>query len=280
MQMSDEILADGVFEAAKQSRPIIESGMLAWVGKGALAIIDQGLLSGSNFLLAVLLARWLNPNEYGAFALGFSIFLFLSGLHNAFFLEPMSVLGPESYSDCLSRYIKKLLGLHFVLAVFLSMLTVAAIPFLRFFAAGQPVRSALWGVSVAVPLILFQWLCRRAAYLRLAPGLAAASSASYCLALVLLLLVFNKQGWLSPFTGFLIPSLATFPAILTLLVFLPKRTNSQPGPSNSEIVRQHWRYGRWVVGGDRRQLAFWKCLLHHRRGIAPDGGFGGVSGPT
>ncbi len=161
----------------------------------------------------------------------------------------MSVLGPESYSDCLSRYIMKLLGLHFVLAVFLSMLTVAAIPFLRFFAAGQPVRSALWGVSVAVPLILFQWLCRRAAYLRLAPGLAAASSASYCLALVLLLLVFNKQGWLSPFTGFLIPSLATFPAILTLLVFLPKRTNSQPGPSNSEIVRQHWRYGRWVVGG-------------------------------
>ena len=249
MQLSDEILADGVFEGEKPTRQTLSARQLAWLGKGTLAITDQGLLSGSNFLLGVLLARWLTPNQYGAFALGFSIFLFLSGLQNAFFLEPMSVLGPESYPDCLAGYVRKLLGLHFVFALLLSMLTVAAIPFLRFFSAGQPVRSALWGVSVAVPLILFQWLCRRAAYLRLAPGLAAASSATYCLALILLLLVFNKHGWLSPFTGFLIPSLATFPAILTLLMFLPKKTNSHPGPSNSEIARQHWRYGRWVVGG-------------------------------
>jgi glycosyltransferase involved in cell wall biosynthesis len=64
-----------------------------------------------------------------------------------------------------------------------------------------------------------------------------------------LLLAFKSQGWLSPFTGFLIPSLATFPAILTLLAFLPRGINSQPGPSNSEIVRRHWQYGRWVVGG-------------------------------
>ena len=249
MQLSDEILAEGVFEGEKLSGHIAGPRMLAWVGKGALAIIDQGLLSGSNFLLAVLLARWLPSNQYGAFALGFSIFLFLSGLHNAFFLEPMSVLGPESYSECLPGYIKKLLGLHFVLAGFLSMLTVAAVPFLHFFAVDQPMVSALWGVAVAVPLILFQWLCRRAAYLRLSPGVAAASSAVYCLALVLLLLVFNKQGWLSPFTGFLIPSLAGFPAFLVLLGSLPRGAGSPPAPSNSELVRRHWQYGRWVVGG-------------------------------
>jgi len=249
MQLSDEVLADGVFEGEKPTRQIVSARMLAWVGKGVLAIIDQGLLSGSNFLLAILLARWLSPNQYGAFALGFSIFLFLPGLHNAFFLEPMSVLGPESYPNCLTAYIKKLLGLHFVLAFLLSTLTVAAIPFLHIFATDPALASALWGVSVAVPLILFHWLCRRAAYLRLASGLAAVSSAVYCLALILLLLVFNKQGWLSPFTGFLVPSLATFPAILMLLVSLPRGTDSTPGPASSEIVRRHWQYGRWVVGG-------------------------------
>jgi glycosyltransferase involved in cell wall biosynthesis len=249
MQLFDETLANPVFENEEPTGQMVSARMLAWVGKGALAITDQGLLSGSNFLLGVLLARWLTLNQYGAFALGFSIFLFLSGLHNAFFLEPMSVLGPESHADCLPGYIRKLLRLHFVFAFLLSMLTVAAIPFLRFFAAGQAMASTLWGVAVAVPLILFQWLCRRAAYLRLASGLAAASSAAYCVALVLLLLVFNKQGWLSPFTGFLIPSLATLPAILMLLMFLPRGTNSPPAPSNAEIVRRHWRYGRWVVGG-------------------------------
>ena len=236
-------------KAKKPSKQILTARQLAWVGKGALAITDQGLLSGSNFLLAVLLARWLTLDQYGAFALGFSIFLFLSGLHNAFFLEPMSVLGPESHADCLPGYIRKLLGFHFIFAFLLAALTVAAIPFMRFFAAGQPLASALWGVSVAVPLILFQWLCRRAAYLRMAAGVAAVSSAAYCLALVLLLLVFHKLGWLSPFTGFLIPSLAALPAILMLLAFLPRGTDSPPAPSNSEIVRRHWQYGRWVVGG-------------------------------
>jgi len=256
MQLSDGILIDGVFAARKPTRHTASAKKLAWVGKGVLAITDQGLLSGSNFLLGVLLARWLTPNQYGAFALGFSIFLFLSGLHNAFFLEPMSVLGPESYSQCLPGYLRKLLGLHFVLAFLLSLLTIMAIPFLRLFPADQPMASALWGVSVAVPLILFQWLCRRGAYLRLAPGRAAASSATYCVALILLLLVFRGQGWLSSFTGFLIPSLATLPATLMLLMSLPHGTDSRPAPSNSEIVRRHWQYGRWVVGGG---TANWLC---------------------
>ena len=170
MQLSDEILIDGVFEAEKQTAAPENSKRWAWLGKGALAITDQGLLSGSNFLFGILLARWLTRDEYGAYALGFSIFLFFSGFHNAFFLEPMSVLGPESYSECLSGYIRKLLGLHFPLAFLLALLTIAAIPFLHFFKTDQALTSALWGVSVAVPLILFQWLCRRAAYLRLSPG--------------------------------------------------------------------------------------------------------------
>ena len=249
MQLSDEILIDGVFEAEKQTAAPENSKRWAWLGKGALAITDQGLLSGSNFLLGILLARWLTRDEYGAYALGFSIFLFLSGFHNAFFLEPMSVLGPESYSECLSGYIRKLLGLHFPLAFLLSLLTIAAIPFLHFFKTDQALTSALWGVSVAVPLILFQWLCRRAAYLRLSPGLAAAGSAIYSVALVMLMLAFKKLVWLSPFTGFLIPSLAALPAILALLASLPKGVSVQPGPSNSDIVHRHWRYGRWVVGG-------------------------------
>ena len=55
------------------------SGKFArWVTKGGLAIVDQGLISGSNFLIGILLARWLMPEAYGAFALAFSVFLLLS----------------------------------------------------------------------------------------------------------------------------------------------------------------------------------------------------------
>ena len=225
---------------------------LAWVGKGALALIDQGLLSGSNFLIGILLARWLSPDNYGAYALGFSIFLFLTGFHNAFFLEPMSVLGPESYPTCLPSYVKKLLGLHFMMVFALSVLAVAGVFVVRFFSTDPGVRSAMWGVAIAVPFVLFHWLCRRAVYLKLAPWLAAVSSAAYCVALVVLLFAWKNS--ISPFTGFLIQSLAAIPAIVLLLFWLKSGIDQTPGPSTVDVVREHWRYGRWVVGST---IVYW-----------------------
>ncbi len=248
MQLSNEAMPHDVFEGEAPTASPSHGRRLVWVGKGALALMDQGLLSGSTFLISILLARWLSRNEYGAYALGFSIFLLLAGFYNAFFLEPMSVFGPQSYSRCLTAYIKSLFGLHFVLAFFLSMLTGAGVILLRLIKADQALASATWGVSIAVPCVLFYWLCRRAVYLKLAPGLAVASSATYCLALVILLLGFKRLGWLSPFTGFLIQSLAAIPAAGMLLASLKSGGNRRPGPSDFDILRQHWRYGRWVAG--------------------------------
>jgi glycosyltransferase involved in cell wall biosynthesis len=252
MEFSDEIMIDEVFEGKKPATSTGTDRKLVWVAKGALALIDQGLLSGSNFLIGILLARWLSPDDYGAYALGFSIFLFLAGFHNAFFLEPMSVLGPGSYSQCLPSYVKKLLGLHFAMAILLSALAVAGAFAMRLFTTAPAVRSAMWGVAVAVPFILFHWLCRRAVYLKLAPWLAVVSSTAYCVALVLLLLALKRS--MSPFGGFLIQSLAAIPAAVLLLVSLKSEATPSLGPSTRSVVREHWRYGRWVVGST---LVYW-----------------------
>jgi len=48
--------------------------VLHWTGKGGLAVVDQALFAGSNFLLSILLARWLTPAEYGAFAVADAVF--------------------------------------------------------------------------------------------------------------------------------------------------------------------------------------------------------------
>ena len=53
-----------------------------WLQKGLYAVLDQGLISGSNFLLTILLARWLAPEQYGAYALSFAIFVFFSFFSN------------------------------------------------------------------------------------------------------------------------------------------------------------------------------------------------------
>jgi hypothetical protein len=41
---------------------------MLWAKKAGLAVLDQGLFTGSHFIINVLLARWLEPAQYGAFA--------------------------------------------------------------------------------------------------------------------------------------------------------------------------------------------------------------------
>jgi hypothetical protein len=144
MQTSNEIKIEGSAEREQSASSARPSRKLVWVTKGSLALLDQGLLSSSNFLVAILLARWLTRDQYGAYALAFSIFLLLAGFHNAFLLEPMSVFGPESYSRCLRSYIKKLFGFHFVLTLALSLLVVVGVllPFFKVDRALTPANFA------------------------------------------------------------------------------------------------------------------------------------------
>src|SRR3712207_1992334 len=89
----------------------VESGwrraLKRWVTKGLWAVLDQGFFASSNFVLNVLLARWLAPADYGAFSLAFAVFLLIGSLHTAVLTEPMLVFGPGKYKDRLSEYMAR-----------------------------------------------------------------------------------------------------------------------------------------------------------------------------
>jgi O-antigen/teichoic acid export membrane protein len=138
------------------------------------------------------------------------------------------------------------MGFHFAFTFLLSLLAVAGVLLLPYFTPDRGLRSAMWGVAASVPLILTYWLCRRAVYLKFAPGLAVMGSAIYSITLVIL--VFALKRWASPFMGFLVQGLAAIPAVFMLLSRMRGGIDSEPGPSNSHVLRQHWRYGRWVLG--------------------------------
>lgn len=221
-------------------------GRLAWVGKASLAILDQGLISGSNFVIGILLARWLTPVHYGAYALAFSIFLFVSGFQNALLLEPMSVLGPSLHRDRLPAYLGELLWLYFGLIAALSFLLSLALFFLG--RSAGITASAFWGASAAMPWILFFWLWRRAAYLAFKPWWAARSGVVYALVALALVLLAARLHWLSPLTAFLLQAVAAFSASVLLIVAIrPQLGVPRLNASMRNVLRQHWEYGRWVV---------------------------------
>ncbi len=61
-----------------------------------VALADQALISGSNFLLVIAVGRCAGAAEFGRFTLAYSLLIFLTGLHQAFILSPLAVLLPET----------------------------------------------------------------------------------------------------------------------------------------------------------------------------------------
>ncbi len=156
-----------------------------WGAKGTLAILEQALFSGSNFVLNILLARWLSPEGYGAFAVGFAVYLFLSGFQNALILEPMSVLATSNYLDLLHIYLPGQFVVHFSLTVVLGALTAGvAASMLLLDTSSSPLAGGLLGVGLFLPFMLLIWLVRRVYYVLQRPQNALICSAVYAVALI------------------------------------------------------------------------------------------------
>ncbi len=221
------------------------TGWMPWVGKGSLAILDQGLFAGSNFLINVLLARWREPAGYGAFALAYSIFLLLGVFHTAVLTEPMLVFGPGRYREHFPRYLGILLRGHFVLML-PSTALLAAAAFLLGWLYSPEVEPAFLALAIAGPFILLIWLLRRAFYVRLNPGWAAAGSGVYLLILLASILTLRAVGRLTPATGFLAMAAGSLITSLLLLVLL-RPTLATDSSVIRAVAADHWRYGRWSV---------------------------------
>jgi hypothetical protein len=79
--------------------------------------------------LNVLLARWLVPQDYGAFTVAFAVFLLIGTFHTALLTEPMLVFGPSRYEGRFSEYLGALLYGHLSFTALSSLLPMSGFGF-------------------------------------------------------------------------------------------------------------------------------------------------------
>jgi len=221
--------------------------VLHWTGKGSLAVVDQALFAGSNFVLSILLARWLTPAEYGAFAVAFSIFLLLSTFYTALIIEPMLVFGAGKYDAGFFKYIRFLISGHWILtgAVSFLLLVVTGV-FWRL--DNIYLAQALLGLVVSAPFILKVWFLRRAFYVHSEPFFSAVGGFLYLVLMTAGLYALYQAGALSPLTGFGVVGLVSALTGLFLQRMLDARIRLKDGPIESlMVVAEHWQYGKWMV---------------------------------
>jgi len=259
-----------LFDPLQSARKLLPRAM-----KGGLAIVDQALVTGSNFALSILLARWLTPVQYGAYAVAFSVFVLVGMMYQALLLEGMSVFGASVFRTCLRKYLKSMLFLHVAVAsmIFLVLGASAGVAFRIAPSSGLP--GALAGIAVATPLIMLFWLAKRAFYLQLTPGPSTAGAFFYCAMIVGGLFLIDRRGLISPFSAFLLLGLSAFGTSIFMFTHLKFRLPADTSaPTLSDTWRRHWKYGRWAVLAEFSKWVpayIFYPLLSSFRGIAQAG---------
>jgi O-antigen/teichoic acid export membrane protein len=217
-----------------------------WLGQGAFAIVEQGGFSASSFLVNVLLARWISVPAYGSFAVAYTIFLVLAGAHNAFLLEPMSVLGPAKYADRPHRYLLSQFRIHAQVTVPMALAVISTATVIHVVQPRSPLAGTLLGMGLALPAILLIWTTRLAAYVMRKPTGALLQTCLYGCVTVLAMLVLRMSHHLSGESAFLAIGIAASIGALPMVRTL-RRGASAESPGAVSPAHDHWVFGRWVA---------------------------------
>lgn len=215
-----------------------------WGNKVFLSILDQGLFSGTNFLINILLARWLSPEEYGAFSVTFSIYLFFASVLNALTLEPMLIFGSSRYLHNINSYLKKILQSHIVLSIIISGFLI----FISLFLKGS-LKQTFISATFGLPFLLVIWYYRRAFYIKSNIANSVILSTIYFLASLIGIFILLYMGYLHSHTIYFV---FIFSGILCAIYFgyCKKReiSNDLVEIDNpKEIYLDHWNYGKWII---------------------------------
>ena len=222
-----------------------------WGVRSGLSLVDQGLTSGAGFAVNILLARWMPAEAYGAFAVAFAAYLFVSGFHNVLLLEPLSVMGPSRHADRFPAYFQAQIVFHGLLTGVLALVALVVGLILWGVSPGSLLIDAIVGGGVALPFLLLLWLVRRLCYVVQRPAIATMGSATYLVFVLAGMFALARFGRLGSFTVFSLMGCGSILAALLLLwrlgmIKLDQTPDS--GISWRSVLRENWTYGRWLVG--------------------------------
>jgi len=217
-----------------------------WLRQGGWALVDQALFAGTNFLTNVLLARWLAAPEFGAFTVGFSVFLLLGTVHTAFLTEPMLVYGARQDAQALRKYFGGLVHLHAGLAA-LGAVGLVGLGAMQWVLGAHSLGGVLGALALSAPLILLLWLLRRACYVLPRQRDAAVASSVYLVLTILAISFLRLADALSGATAVAAMALASVPPGVWVARRLAISRASLGWSEARAVLARHVRYARWAA---------------------------------
>lgn len=220
---------------------------------GAWAVVDQALFAGANFVVNLLLARWLGDSGYGVFGVAYALFLFVALAFTALIIDPMLVFGADRWRRSFRGYLWHLLRLLGALSVAAALLLAGISRFTGLIDDTGSLAQVVLMLCWAGPIIVLQWTLRRACYVIGRPRLAATGGFLYLVALLGMALAVRRAVGIDASSAIAVMAAASLLAagylLWRLLAAVNAETLTEPAPADAEVLRTHWVYGRWLLAG-------------------------------
>jgi O-antigen/teichoic acid export membrane protein len=215
--------------------------------KGYLSGLDQALISLTNFLTSVMLARALTPTQFGAYGVGFILTRFARAFQEGLIIQPMTAMAPGLEGDRRRAYISGVGGLQVGLALGGALACAGLGWYLTRLGntVAGPTLFALWcPILLAMP----QEFVRRVFYTEGQVALAVLNTLVSGVAQLALLSVWLGAGSESGTVGLYAIGWSSGLALVLGLV-QTRHLWTRRGLDLMATWRRNWRFGRWVLGG-------------------------------
>lgn len=211
--------------------------------KGFWGVTDQAVVSASNFLTMILLARVLSPAAFGTFVLVHAVFLFMNSLQMGLIVQPHNVLGASRDRGDYTRYTSSMLVGQIVFAVLQAVLLLSAAAVSQL--AGWGFAPLLVAATVAVVAWQMQEFVRRVYYTEERVSAAFVNDLIKYGGQGIGLIALWQLGMLTGASAFyMIAATSTVGAIIGF-------RHNQPvfrGRFDRGSLRDSWHFGKWLFG--------------------------------
>ncbi|MEK7351588.1 MAG: hypothetical protein AAB177_12005, partial [Nitrospirota bacterium] len=133
----------------------------------AISFVDQAILSAANFLVGIVLIKYVAKTDYGMYVLAYTIILFIVGLQNALITTQMTVLAPFKAKDEQDAFCYSLcVGQYFLYAPAAGIAVIIILALHRVDAISSE-QYQLAGIILIVTVgVLFREFCRSLFFLK------------------------------------------------------------------------------------------------------------------
>ena len=124
-----------------------------------LVLVDQALVSGVNFIVSALLARLLGVENFGLFAFGWMLVLFVSSVQLAFIISPLFTLYPKNENP--TNYLKGGHTIQLIYSVLTFIIAFGVINIVFFYKPDWETSGVLFSLPLVAALFVLQDFYRR-----------------------------------------------------------------------------------------------------------------------